>query len=116
MLFAVKDSIHVAGMATTSNCPALRLVPTETAHAITRLEQAGAVLIGKNTLDQFATGLNGTRSPDPLCRNAIDPAYIPGGSSSGSAVAVARGLSRSRSEPIPAARAASPRPATASSG
>jgi len=92
MPFAVKDSIHVAGMATTSNCPALRIMPTASAHAIARLEQAGAVLIGKNTLDQFATGLNGTRSPDPLCRNAIDPAYIPGGSSSGSAVAVARGL------------------------
>ena len=50
------------------------------------------MLIGKNTMDQFATGLNGTRSPEPLCRNAIDPAYIPGGSSSGSAVAVARDI------------------------
>jgi allophanate hydrolase len=49
-------------------------------------------MIGKNTMDQFATGLNGTRSPVPLCRNAIDPAYIPGGSSSGSAVAVARDI------------------------
>src|SRR5205085_7501994 len=55
-------------------------------------EAAGAVLIGKNTMDQFATGLNGTRSPEPLCRNAIDPRYIPGGSSSGSAVAVARNV------------------------
>ena len=90
--FSVKDSIHVAGMPTTSNCPALRLEPKQSAPAVTRLERAGAVLIGKNTLDQFATGLNGTRSPDPICRNAIDPAFIPGGSSSGSAVAVARGI------------------------
>ncbi|WPO42194.1 amidase family protein [Tardiphaga sp. 42S5] len=90
--FSVKDSIHVAGMITTSNCPALQLKPEQSAFAVTRLEDAGAVLIGKNTLDQFATGLNGTRSPDPLCRNAIDPAYIPGGSSSGSAVAVARSV------------------------
>ncbi len=92
MPFAVKDSMHVAGMLTTSNCPALRIQPKESAAAVTRLEQAGAVLIGKNTLDQFATGLNGTRSPEPICRNAINPAFIPGGSSSGSAVAVARGI------------------------
>ena len=65
-------------------------MPAETAPVVRLLEEAGAVLIGKNTMDQFATGLNGTRSPEPLCRNAIDPAYIPGGSSSGSAVAVAR--------------------------
>jgi allophanate hydrolase len=88
--FSVKDNIHVAGMSTTSNCPALQLKPDQSAVAVTRLEQAGAVLIGKNTMDQFATGLNGTRTPDPLCRNAINPDYIPGGSSSGSAVAVAR--------------------------
>jgi allophanate hydrolase len=88
--FAVKDSIHVAGMVTTSNCPALRIEPAESAPAIAVLEAAGAVLIGKNTMDQFATGLNGTRSPEPLCRNAVNPAFIPGGSSSGSAVAVAR--------------------------
>ncbi|HEX8418259.1 MAG TPA: amidase family protein, partial [Methylobacterium sp.] len=75
--FAVKDNIHVAGMATTSNCPALSIMPEETAQAVQRLERAGAVLIGKNTMDQFATGLNGTRSPEPLCRNAVDPAYIP---------------------------------------
>ena len=90
--FAVKDNIHVAGMATTSNCPGLSIMPEETAHAVLQLEQAGAVLIGKNTMDQFATGLNGTRSPEPLCRNAINPNYIPGGSSSGSAVAVARDI------------------------
>ena len=92
LAFAVKDNIHVAGMATTSNCPALAIMPAETAPSVRLLEEAGAVLIGKNTMDQFATGLNGTRSPEPLCRNAIDPAYIPGGSSSGSAVAVARDI------------------------
>lgn len=92
LTFCVKDNLHVAGMETTCNCPAFSIRPAESAPAITRLERAGAVLVGKNTMDQFATGLNGTRSPEPLCRNAIDPAYIPGGSSSGSAVAVARGL------------------------
>ena len=90
--FAVKDNIHVAGMATTSNCPGLSIMPEETARSVQLLEEAGAVLIGKNTMDQFATGLNGTRSPEPLCRNAINPSYIPGGSSSGSAVAVARDI------------------------
>jgi allophanate hydrolase len=88
--FAVKDNIHVAGMATTCNCPAFSIMPDESAPVVERLQAQGAVLIGKNTMDQFATGLNGTRSPEPLCRNAVDPRYIPGGSSSGSAVAVAR--------------------------
>lgn len=92
LTFCVKDNLHVAGMETTCNCPAFSIWPEESAPAIARLERAGAVLVGKNTMDQFATGLNGTRSPEPLCRNAVDPAYIPGGSSSGSAVAVARGL------------------------
>lgn len=92
LTFAVKDNIHVAGMATTSNCPGLCIMPEETAHAVRLLEDAGAVLVGKNTMDQFATGLNGTRSPEPLCRNAINANYIPGGSSSGSAVAVARDI------------------------
>lgn len=92
LTFSVKDNIHVAGMATTSNCPGLAIMPEQTSHAVHKLEEAGAVLVGKNTMDQFATGLNGTRSPEPLCRNAIDPRYIPGGSSSGSAVAVARGI------------------------
>ncbi|WP_020184992.1 amidase family protein [Methylopila sp. 73B] len=90
LTFAVKDNIHVAGMTTTSNCPALALDPGAGSPLVGVLERAGAVLIGKNTMDQFATGLNGTRSPEPLCRNAVNPAYIPGGSSSGSAVAVAR--------------------------
>lgn len=90
--FAVKDNLHVAGMTTTLNCPVVAMAPQESALAISRLEAAGAVLIGKNSMDQFATGLNGTRSPDPLCRNALDPDFIPGGSSSGSAVAVAAGI------------------------
>jgi allophanate hydrolase len=92
LTFAVKDNIHVAGMATTSNCPALAIMPAESAPCVTAIEAAGAILIGKNTMDQFATGLNGTRSPEPLCRNAVNPDYIPGGSSSGSAVAVARDI------------------------
>jgi allophanate hydrolase len=92
LTFAVKDNIHVAGTATTSNCPALAIMPEESAPSVTSLEAAGAILVGKNTMDQFATGLNGTRSPEPLCRNAVNPDYIPGGSSSGSAVAVARDI------------------------
>jgi allophanate hydrolase len=92
LTFAVKDNLHVAGMVTTSNCPGLAILPSETAQVVQCVEEAGAVLIGKNTMDQFATGLNGTRSPEPLCRNAVDPSYIPGGSSSGSAVAVARDI------------------------
>lgn len=90
--FSVKDNIHVAGMVTTCNSPVIAIKPEKSARVVQLLEAAGAILIGKNTLDQFATGLNGTRSPEPLCRNAIDPDYIPGGSSSGSAVAVARDL------------------------
>ena len=92
LTFCVKDNIHVAGMKTTANCPGLSIEPSESAAAVLALETAGAVLVGKNTLDQLATGLNGTRSPEPLCRNAVDPRYIPGGSSSGSAVAVAKDL------------------------
>lgn len=89
---SVKDNVHVAGSPTTANCAGINILPGESAHAIARLEAAGVVIVAKNTLDQFATGLNGTRSPEPLCRNAIDPAYVPGGSSSGSAVAVSRGI------------------------
>jgi allophanate hydrolase len=90
--FSVKDNIHVAGMVTTCNSPIIAIEPAKSARVVELLEDAGAVLIGKNTLDQFATGLNGTRSPEPLCRNAVNPDYIPGGSSSGSAVAVARNV------------------------
>ena len=90
--FAVKDNIDVAGLPTTAACPAFSHVAADTAFAVRRLLEAGAILIGKTNLDQFATGLVGVRSPYPIPKNALDPAYVPGGSSSGSAVAVARGL------------------------
>lgn len=90
--FAVKDNIDVAGLPTTAACPAYAYTPARSAPAVERLMQAGALLVGKTNLDQFATGLVGTRSPYGVARNPFDPAYIPGGSSSGSAVAVASGL------------------------
>mgnify|MGYP003340263678 FL=1 len=90
--FAVKDNIDVKGCPTTAACPAYAYVAEATAHAVQRLLDAGALLIGKTNLDQFATGLVGTRSPYGACRNAFDAHYISGGSSSGSAVAVAAGL------------------------
>jgi allophanate hydrolase len=90
--FAVKDNIDVAGIASTAACPAFAYVPKKTAFAVQKLLAAGAVLIGKTNLDQFATGLVGVRTPYPIPRNAIAPDLIPGGSSSGSAVAVALGL------------------------
>lgn len=90
--FAVKDNMDVAGQPTTAACPAFRYVPSRTAPAVQRLLDAGALLVGKTNLDQFACGLAGDRSPYGACRNVFDPAYIAGGSSSGSAVAVAAGL------------------------
>lgn len=90
--FAVKDNIDVAGMPTTAACPEFSFVPQKSATVVERLEAAGAFLVGKTNLDQFATGLVGVRSPYGAVRNAIDPAYASGGSSSGSAVAVALGL------------------------
>ena len=90
--FAVKDNIDVAGMPTTAGCPAFAYTPTETAPIVARLLAGGAVLLGKTNLDQFATGLVGTRSPYGVPRNPFDARFIPGGSSSGSAVAVATGL------------------------
>src|SRR5271155_5179229 len=90
--FAVKDNIDVAGMPTTAACPAFAYTPPETAPVVQQLLSAGAVLVGKTNLDQFAAGLVGTRSPYGVPRNPFDAHYIPGGSSSGSAVAVARGL------------------------
>jgi allophanate hydrolase len=90
--FAVKDNIDVAGMPTTAACPAFAYAPSETAPVVSHLLSAGAVLVGKTNLDQFATGLVGTRSPYGVPRNPFDARYIPGGSSSGSAVAVAAGL------------------------
>jgi allophanate hydrolase len=90
--FAVKDNIDVAGLPTTVGCPAYVFMPTESATVVTRLEAAGAILIGKTNMDQFATGLVGTRSPYGICSSVFNPLYISGGSSSGSAVAVASGL------------------------
>jgi len=90
--FAVKDNIDVAGMATTCACPAEAFTPSRSASAVERLLAAGAILIGKTNLDQYATGLVGVRTPYVAPRNAIDASLVPGGSSSGSAVAVARGL------------------------
>ncbi len=90
--FAVKDNIDVAGLPTTCACPAYAYTPGSSAFAVQRLIDAGAIVIGKTNLDQFATGLVGVRTPHPVPRNAFDAAYVPGGSSSGSAVAVARGL------------------------
>src|SRR5262249_34534179 len=90
--FAVKDNIDVEGLPTTAACPAFAYAPARSAAVVARLVEAGAVVIGKTNLDQFATGLVGTRSPYGAVPNAFDPAYVSGGSSSGSASAVARGL------------------------
>jgi allophanate hydrolase len=90
--FAVKDNIDLAGLTTTCACPGFAHMPAGSAPAVERLVRAGALPVGKTNLDQFATGLVGTRSPYGVPRNPFDPAFIPGGSSSGSAVAVAAGL------------------------
>jgi allophanate hydrolase len=90
--FAIKDNIDLAGVPTTAACPRFAYVPERSAHVVERLIAAGAIPIGKTNLDQFATGLVGTRSPFGATPNAFDPAFIAGGSSSGSAVAVALGL------------------------
>jgi allophanate hydrolase len=92
VLFAVKDNIDVAGMPTTAGCPAFAYTPAHSAPVVAQLEAAGALLVGKTNMDQFATGLVGTRSPYGAVPNAFRSDYIAGGSSSGSAVAVARGL------------------------
>jgi allophanate hydrolase len=90
--FAVKDNIDVAGLETTAACPEFAYRPERSATVIERLEAAGAIVVGKTNLDQFATGLVGTRSPYGHPASVFDPNYISGGSSSGSAVAVAAGL------------------------
>jgi len=90
--FAVKDNIDVAGLATTAACPAFAYQPDESAAVVARLVQAGAIVMGKTNLDQFATGLVGARSPYGACGAVYNRAYVSGGSSSGSAVAVAAGL------------------------
>ncbi len=91
-LLAVKDNIDVAGFPTTAACPAFAYLPSRSAFVVDAFERAGAIVVGKTNLDQFATGLVGTRSPYGAVANALDPSRISGGSSSGSAVAVALGL------------------------
>ncbi|WP_372659757.1 allophanate hydrolase [Hydrogenophaga sp.] len=89
--FAVKDNIDVRGLPTTAGCAAFAYTATQHATVVRRLLEAGACLVGKTNLDQFACGLNGTRSPYGAVPNAFDPAYVSGGSSSGSAYVVATG-------------------------
>lgn len=89
--FAVKDNIDAAGLPTTAGCPAFAYTPSASAFAVQKLLDAGARLAGKTNLDQFACGLNGTRSPFGAVPNAFNPAYVAGGSSSGSAYVVATG-------------------------
>ena len=89
--FAVKDNIDVEGLPTTAGCPAFSYVPQRTASAVQKALDAGAILIGKTNMDQFATGLVGTRSPYGACSSIYHADYISGGSSSGSALAVAKG-------------------------
>jgi allophanate hydrolase len=90
--FVVKDNINVAGIPTTAGCPAFAYTPTHDSTVVAKLRAAGAILLGKTNLDQFATGLNGTRSPYGAPRSVFNADYISGGSSSGSAVAVGAGL------------------------
>ena len=90
--FVIKDNIDAARMPTTAACPAYAYDASDDAHSVKLLREAGALLIGKTNLDQFATGLVGVRTPFPVPRNAVDPKLVPGGSSSGSAVAVGHGL------------------------
>lgn len=90
--FAIKDNIDLAGYPTTAACPDFAYSADQHATVVKKLIAAGAIPVGKTNLDQFATGLVGVRSPYGACKNSIDPAYISGGSSSGSAVAVALGM------------------------
>lgn len=92
LTFAIKDNIDLAGVPTTAACPDFEYTPSASASVVQRLLDAGAIPLGKTNLDQFATGLVGVRSPYGIPVNPYGPAYIPGGSSSGSAVAVATGL------------------------
>jgi allophanate hydrolase len=90
--FAIKDNIDLAGIPTTAACPEYAYTPTKSATVVQKLIDAGAIPIGKTNLDQFATGLVGTRSPYGACQNSFNPDYISGGSSAGSAVSVALGM------------------------
>lgn len=89
--FAVKDNINLAGIPTTAACPEFAYTPTRSATVVARLIEAGAIPLGKTNLNQFATGLVGSRSPYGACHNAFDAAWLSGGSSAGSAVSVATG-------------------------
>ena len=90
--FAIKDNIDLAGVPTTAACPEFAYTPDKSATVVQRLIDAGAIPVGKTNLDQFATGLVGVRSPYGACKNSINPDYVSGGSSAGSAVSVALGL------------------------
>jgi allophanate hydrolase len=90
--FAIKDNIDLAGLPTTAACPAYAYLPGHSASVVHTLIEAGAIPLGKTNMDQFATGLVGTRSPYGACSSIFNPRYISGGSSSGSAVAVASGF------------------------
>jgi len=90
--FVVKDNIDVAGIPTTAGCPEFAYTPEQDSNVVAKLRAAGAIVLGKTNLDQFATGLNGIRSPYGAPRSVFNADYISGGSSSGSAVAVAAGL------------------------
>lgn len=90
--FAVKDNIDAGGIETTAGCPAYAYLPEEDAFVVSRLRSAGAIMIGKTNLDQFATGLVGVRTPYGAPLNAVDPAIVPGGSSGGSGVIVGHGI------------------------
>ncbi len=90
--FVIKDNIDLAGFPTTAACPEFGYTPEKNAYIVDQLINAGAIPLGKSNMDQFATGLVGTRTPYGECCNAFNPEYISGGSSSGSAVAVALGL------------------------
>lgn len=92
MSFAVKDNIDAASLPTTAACPGFAYMPAASAPAVAALEAAGALLLGKTNLDQFATGLVGTRSPYGVARNVFDAGRVPGGSSSGSGPVVAAGI------------------------
>ncbi|KQZ80492.1 allophanate hydrolase [Pseudomonas sp. Root562] len=90
--FAIKDNIDLAGVPTTAACPAFAYVPQRSATIVEQLLALGAVPLGKTNLDQFATGLNGSRSPYGACPNSVLPEYPSGGSSAGSSLAVALGV------------------------
>ena len=90
--FAIKDNIDLAGVPTTAACPEYAYTPEKSAFVVQKLIDAGAIPVGKTNLDQFATGLVGTRSPYGACQNSFDTTYISGGSSAGSAVSVALGM------------------------